>query len=271
MAGDGQRRARIKTSPGGEATSAVYAGRHAAYYDLFYGDKPYDVEARRVAELFASEGPCRVLDVACGTGRHAAELAKLGYQVVGVDLSWHMLLAARRRVSTEGLAVPFSTQDMRSLAFKDAAFDGVVCLFDSIGYALSSNGVLQALSAFRRVLSPTGCLVMEFWHAPAMESSFEPVRVRRWNVPDGEVVRISETTLLEDESAASVEYTVLELRDDGSYERFSETHVNRYFTLGEMDDLLRRAGLRPIEWFDRFDTSGPTDETWHVLVVAEPV
>src|SRR5688572_518749 len=95
----------------------VYVGRHAALYDLFYEEKPYAFEAERVAELLALDGPGRVLDVACGTGRHATEMAKLGHRVTAIDISWDMVMVARRKAIEEEVSVSVASQDMRSLAF----------------------------------------------------------------------------------------------------------------------------------------------------------
>ena len=75
-----------------------YAGRYAELYDLFYGDKPYAEEAAFVRDCLRAFGSFRVreiLELACGTGRHALELEKLGYQVTATDRSPEMLEVAR--------------------------------------------------------------------------------------------------------------------------------------------------------------------------------
>ena len=72
----------------------IYDGRHAELYDLFYGAKPYAAEAGYLHGLLQrfSERPVRrLLDIACGTGSHAIELERLGYEVVGSDISEDML------------------------------------------------------------------------------------------------------------------------------------------------------------------------------------
>ena len=70
---------------------------------------------------------CRILDVGCGTGRHAIELAKRGYSVTGVDLSLNMLKKAREKAFSAGVHVNFQLGDARSLPFKDE-FDLVIML-----------------------------------------------------------------------------------------------------------------------------------------------
>ena len=97
----------------------------------------------------------------------------------------------------------------------------------------------------------------------------ENVRIRRFAAPDGEIIRISETTLEPARQLASVAYTVLELRRDGTYGRLAETQVNRFFLVQEMAGWLRAAGFEPLEWFDGFrDERRIGSEAWHVVGVA---
>jgi len=68
-----------------------------------------------------------ILDVGCGTGRHAIELSKRGYRVTGIDLSASMLAKARQKAEKEGLQINFVQQDARTLAFHEE-FDAAIML-----------------------------------------------------------------------------------------------------------------------------------------------
>jgi SAM-dependent methyltransferase len=74
----------------------------------------------------------RILDIPCGYGRHAGELARRGFAVVGVDLSPAMIAEARRR-RPEGPRLRFIRRDMRRIAFR-REFDAVINLYTSFGY-----------------------------------------------------------------------------------------------------------------------------------------
>src|SRR5262249_53992564 len=150
----------------------------------------------------------RLLELACGTGRHAFELEKRGYQIVATDYSADMLACAARAKAARGSAVEFLEQDMRALAVPGAPFDAVISLFDSIRYVQTNEAVQAVLAGARKHLRPGGLLVVEFWHAPAMLRGYEPVRVRRWQTPDGEIIRISETKLDCARQLAHVTYTI---------------------------------------------------------------
>jgi predicted TPR repeat methyltransferase len=77
---------------------SVFEG-YSRYYDLLYRDKDYASESRYVAALIEQHAPSSrsLMEIGCGTGAHAAELAMLGYDVTGVDLSEGMLAAADER------------------------------------------------------------------------------------------------------------------------------------------------------------------------------
>ncbi len=77
-----------------------YGERHAALYDSFYADKPYDDEVAFVADCLKTAGispPARLLELACGTARHAIAFERQGFEVIGVDASSGMLACARAR------------------------------------------------------------------------------------------------------------------------------------------------------------------------------
>src|SRR5512140_3164181 len=80
------------------------------------------------------QGGERILDLACGYGRHALELARRGYRVVGVDITEPYIQDARATAAREGLAVELLQADVRDLTFRDA-FDVVLNMADgAIGY-----------------------------------------------------------------------------------------------------------------------------------------
>jgi SAM-dependent methyltransferase len=249
-----------------------YLGRHAQLYDLFYSDKPYAEEAAFVAHALAECGVGaggRVLELAGGTGRHAFELEKRGLRVVSTDYSPDMLACANRSKAARGSQVEFVQQDMRRLDVPGAPFDAVVSLFDSIGYVQTNEAVLQVLTGAHQHLRVGGVVVLEFWHAAAMLRSYDPVRTRRWQTPDGEILRVSETRIDCERQVAHVSYTILEIGRDGSVRQLQETQTNRYFLVQEMAGWLDRAGFEPLRWCSGFDGDRPIDlETWHVVVVA---
>jgi hypothetical protein len=98
------------------------------------------------------------------------------------------------------------------------------------------------------------------------------VRVRRWSVPDGDVLRISQTRLEHVKQLAHVTYSIFELHADGTYSDFEETQTNRYFLIQEMTGLLEASGFMPVQWFSGFTgDDNITEMTWHVVAVARVI
>ncbi len=252
-----------------------YVGRHAELYDIFYADKPYAQEAAFVDVCLRelSQHPVeRLLELACGTGRHALEFEKRGYQVAALDYSPDMIQLARRRGETAGSRVAFDCDDMRSFDLKPKPWDAAVCLFDSIGYVETNEAVQQVLRNVHRHLRPGGMFVFEFWHGAAMLRGYDPTRVRRWPSDHGEIVRISETKLNCARQLCEVTYTIFEPGPNGAHTRLAETQTNRFFLVQEMSQLLESCEFSPVKWFAGFTADERiTPDTWHIVAVAQRI
>lgn len=113
-----------------------------------------DLVCRIAAEHFGPRAP-RILDIACGTGRHALELARRGFEAIGMDLQEGCLRIAR---AEGGLAC--AAADMRRLPVADGAVDLVLNMWNSFGYFLDAAEEVQALREFRRILRPEGMALL---------------------------------------------------------------------------------------------------------------
>jgi len=113
----------------------------------------------------------RVLDVPCGHGRHALELARRGHRLTGLDLSADLLGAARAASAREGLAVEWASGDMREIPWA-GVFDGAYCAGNAFGY-FDDAGNQAFLTAVGRALKPGGRFVLESgWVAESLLPQF---------------------------------------------------------------------------------------------------
>jgi cyclopropane fatty-acyl-phospholipid synthase-like methyltransferase len=174
----------------------------------------------------------RVLDLGCGHGRHANELARRGYEVLGVDLVLGFLEKARDAARREGLAVSYALGDVRGIG-EVASFDHAICLFDAFGF-LDDAGNAQYLRAAAAALRPGGALVLD-------------VRNRDWIVRN-----ILPVTVLDKGDDLMIDRHVFDtqsgrLLDRRTYVRGgrarSVTFSIRLYALTELSALLRAAGL----------------------------
>ena len=252
-----------------------YSGRHAELYDLFYADKPYEVEAAFVDKCLReySSGPTHsLLELACGTGTHALQLEKCGYQIVATDYSKDMIERARQKAAETSSEVDFRLQDMTRLDVSGAPFDAAICLFDAIGYVGTNDSLTNVFRGVQKHVRPGGLFIFEFWHAAAMLRHYDPVRVKRFQTGDSLILRVSETTLDYANQLGQILYSIYELKSDGTYSSLTERQTNRYFMVQEMAAWLSFTGFTPLKWFAGFtDDETISDETWHIVAVARRV
>ncbi len=103
-----------------------------------------------------------VLDLACGKGRYAIQLNKLGLAVEGIDLSKNSIVAAK---PFENEKLHFAVHDMRCV-YKPNHFGAVLNLFTSFGYFDDDRDNQKAMNAFATNLKPDGILVIDFMNTP---------------------------------------------------------------------------------------------------------
>lgn len=132
------------------------------HYHRLYGHRSTEEADRFIHNLHHHFGwsGLRLLDLACGKGRHAAAAAQRGHRVTGVDLSPQSIDAAKSTYLEEP-GLDFETGDMRHFALGDR-FDGVLNLFTSFGYFDRSEDHLSVLQRIHAHLKPGGFLILDF-------------------------------------------------------------------------------------------------------------
>lgn len=196
-------------------------------------------EARFIIDRLGLEPGARVLDLACGTGRHAIELARKGYDMVGLDLSMVMLKRALADAQNAKQIIKFIHGDMQKLSFK-AIFDAIYCVQTSFGYFddLRNFRVLQGVY---RALKPNGVFLIETINRDFLVDEL-PLRLW-WKGKD--------CKLLEE---IDLEHTTGILRvkrsfvfDDSSRAPWEQNINIRLYTSHELRALLMRAGFSVAE------------------------
>jgi len=253
--------------------SAVFDA-YARYYDLLYRDKDYAAEARFVQARLAAHGLAgtKILELGCGTGRHAFELHKLGYEVTGVDVSETMVAQAQARLSgIEAAAVQapsFQTGDIRTVRLA-RQFDAVLSLFHVFSYQTSTADLRAAVETAAQHLRRNGLFLFDFWYGPAVLRDLPAVRVKRFQDENLKVTRIAEPEFSPNENRVAVNYQVL-LQDlsTGALGEIRETHNMRYLFLPEIEALLKEQSLIVIDSGAWLEDRPLGIDTWYGWVLA---
>ena len=173
---------------------------------------------------------CRILDLACGPGRHATHFYARGAAVVGFDLSMPLLSLAKHR---NGTARPVLVRgDMRRLPFRDGAFDVVVNLFTSFGYFADDEQHAVVMHCAAAALRPGGCFVLDYLNASTVRTSLVPCEETRV----GERLVSVKRRITDDDRYVVKE---IHLADQGR----SFVERVRLFTPGDLEHLLAAPGL----------------------------
>ena len=121
-------------------------GLYAEFYDLLYHDKDYEAEVEYVRGLLGQHVPERgsILEIGCGTGKHALSFARQGNSVLGIDRSKEMLVQAEKRANRSSPQVKkrlrFAQVDLESLLVQEK-FDSVISLFHVFSYCASDHSI----------------------------------------------------------------------------------------------------------------------------------
>jgi SAM-dependent methyltransferase len=245
--------------------------RYAAYYDLLYADKPYGAEAEFVCELIRSVQPNAhtILELGCGTGLHALELARRGFEVCGVDLSEPMVAAAQARaLAAPASAVTFEVDDLRRLRL-GRKFDAVASLFHVISYQTTNSNLTDAFATAANHLNPDGVFAFDFWYGPAVLTEGPSVRTKRMENERVSVLRLAEPVLDSGRNVVDVNYSIqISDKADGGVSTVEECHSMRYLFLPEVEGMLGAAGLRIVRSCEWLSGKPLSTATWGATVVA---
>lgn len=227
-------------------------GDYARYYSLLYKDKDYRQETSFVLERLNACGcnPQTLLDIGCGTGRHALEAARQGVAVTGVDMSQTMLAMGHEeleRVSTftaRGLTLPcLLLGDARTVRL-GKTFDAVTSLFHVMSYQNTEEDALAELETAKQHLQLGGVFLFDFWYGPGV--LIDPPTERDKVMEDDNflVRRHARPVHRIGDNVVEVHYTI-ELTDKitGVQSNLQEMHSMRYWFMPELRYLAKQCGF----------------------------
>ena len=179
-----------------------------------------------------------ILDLCCGQGRHALEMAKRGYSnVFGLDRSHYLIARARKINKSKGFNVVFKEGDARKLPYHTDKFDAVMIAGNSFGYFDSVKDDLTILRDVMRVLKPNGKLLIEITDGDFMRQNFQP---RSWEWIDKNYFVCRERSLSEDDTRLVSREVITHISKGVIADQF---YAERLYTNNDLENLLGDAGF----------------------------
>jgi len=209
----------------------------------------------------------KIIDIGCGTGRHALELTKRGYNVTGVDLSENQIKRAREKAKEAGVTIDFQTQDARNLPF-DGEFDLAIMLCEG-GFSLMETDQMnfEILKNATKALKDKGKLI--FTALNGLFPLFHSVKefYESASKEGGSICKSISFDLM-----TFRDHNTVEFEDDNGNKKVLECN-ERYYVPSEITWLLKSLGYKKIDIFgaklgafSRKDKLTPED--FEMLVVA---
>jgi SAM-dependent methyltransferase len=208
---------------------------------------------RLLAERSIVQG--RILDLACGTGTLAVELAHHGHLVHGIDVCAAMIEKAK--IKSAGLSnISFEVQDM-SRFNAEGKFDLIACTFDSINYLLRSSQVRRMFFGVASTLNETGLFTFDSNTRKLYQSHSNETKKLEFDGQD--FIQYCRYDDVRNEAITTFSF------QDGTY----EIHRQRPYDYDELSSILISANLHIIDLFSWFDMTPYSSETEKLFCVAE--
>lgn len=242
---------------------------YSQYYDLLYQDKDYIGEVEYINRLIKTykSKALSILDLGCGTGKHAELFCDAGYNVHGVDLSTDMLKIAEQRQVGKENRLSFGHSNILELALNQK-FDAVISLFHVMSYQNSNQELIKAFQVAKSHLTDDGVFIFDFWYGPAVLTDLPTTRVKRLENSLIKVTRLAEQILHPQRNTVDVHYDVfIENKDNREVVEKKELHKMRYYFDTELELICEHVGFEVLNKFKWMSSDSPSLDSWNVVWV----
>ncbi|MBR4306076.1 MAG: methyltransferase domain-containing protein [Ruminiclostridium sp.] len=237
-------------------------GQFASVYDALTENIDYKELALYYDRVNISHGGKRgiLLDLACGTGSISREMKKLGYDVIGVDLSVDMLSVAKEQ---EHEGIEYLCQDMCALDMYGTV-DTTICVLDSINHLDGKEDILNCFKSVSLFTDPDGLFLFDI----------NTVKKHREILSDNTYVYDVEKvycvwqnfyTSPEERDRVDICLDIFSEQEDGSYLRFAEDFSEIALPLAEVESLLIESGFEVIDKYEYMTEKSGNEDSEKVL------
>lgn len=232
------------------------------FYDALNSDVDYNEYVNYISRNAPIEG-AHLLDLGCGTGDIAVLLSKKGANVTALDISPEMLALASHKASNAHARVFYTCQDMTSFS-TGMAYDTVVSTFDSLNYITTKRGLISAFSAVACELKEGGLFLFDM----NSEYKFKNVYSDNSYVLESDGIFCAWENLYDEKKKVCDFFINIFAEENGVYKRYYEEQRERMFTLSEIRDCLKKAGLTFVDASSDFYKAPIEDNTERYYIIA---
>ena len=247
---------------------------YAEYYNLLYAEKKYEEEVGYIDSLikrYTKKSPAkgRLLDIGCGTGKHASLFLNKSYScVIGIDISEKMINEAKK---LEHNKLKFYVKDGKSFDF-DLKFDVITSLFHVVSYQNTNKDISQYFSNVSNHLNNNGIFIFDFWYGPAVLTDKPSIRVKRYENKNIKLTRIAEPVIISNKNLVEVNYEILiQNKLDNGLSKLNEKHIMRYFFIPELEFLIKGNNMKIMGSFEWMTLKEPNFNSWYVVMIAKKI
>lgn len=243
----------------------------APYYDEWNGEIDYAAWADHIERVFGRFGEPAVrsvLDLGSGTGSMTIELAKRGYDMIGVDLSPEMLTVARERAEESGASdrILWLCQDMTSFELYGTV-DAVVSCLDSVNHLWRLSDLRKCFSLVHNYLIPNGLFLFDLNSRLKFETVYGN-EAYTFEAPG--VFCVWQNRYRPKTNLCDFDVTLFEDTGDGKYRRYDESERERMYSLRTVERELSSAGFSLLGIWPEADGGKLTgdEERWYIVARA---
>ncbi len=242
----------------------------ARYYDSLTANIDYKKRAEyfnSIIEKFRQTEGNILLDLACGTGSIAEEMAKIGYDVIGVDYSDEMLGIALDKKFESGLNIQYLCQDMRKLDLY-GSMDVTVCALDSINHLGSLRDVKKVFQNVALFSEPNGLFIFDI---NTLYKHRNILADNTFTYETDKVFCVWENTLVPETDEVKMNLEFFELEENGMYSRSSDSFSEKAYSEESIEMLLNECGFEVLGKFGDDTMLPPACDSQRIVYAARCV
>ncbi len=214
--------------------------KYANYYDLIYKDKDYLAEAIYLDKLLKKARPKvkKILELGCGTGKHAQILQKYGYKITGIEQSPQMAKKAKNNLDK------FILGDIRNFKINEK-FDAVLSLFHVISYITDTKELIALFSNIANHLNKKGLFIFDVWYSPCVNRHQPEIKIKKVKNNEIEIFRIAEPENISNLNKVKIKYSIfVKSLKTKKIDMFEEVHEMRHFSIPEIAAIAEQNSFK---------------------------